>query len=232
MSRSFEKVGRGPFQILLLAQDPRLMKLMALSRERFDLYHVGRVEKALERLESAEVLMIDLPDPQGFEVLRECRRTSTISILLLSSRSDSSARLAAYKLGADDFLSRPFLSLEPSLRLEALARRARLPSSLESLRPLRIDSETKKATFKGQTVELTHREFELLTVLASEPGRNFRRAELLERVWNGTEDIDERRVDLYISRVRAKLRRPGHEDEAIRSVYGVGYRLEVEARVS
>lgn len=225
--------GASPLQILLLSQDSRLIELTSLSlpREHFDVSWTRKTESALERLDAAEVLVIDLPDPSGFEALRACRRSSPISILLLSSRTDSSARISAFEMGADDFLCKPFLSIEPGLRIAALARRARQPSSLTTVRPLKLDCHTKKATYRGRTIDLTHREFELLTVLASEPGRNFRRSELFERVWNGVEGGDERRVDLYVSRVRAKLRRPGHGD-MIRSIYGVGYRLEVGATVS
>ncbi len=89
-----------------------------------------------------------------------------------------------------------------------------------------INQENKQILFFGESVDLTNREFDLLSILASQPGRNFSRSELLDRVWGPEYSGDQRRVDLYVSRIRAKLRHP-HRDEVIRSIYGVGYRLEV-----
>lgn len=221
--------GRG--RLLLVEDDPNLIEFMAafLREDNFELVLVNDGRRALQRVrEGVELVVLDLnlPGLDGLEVLRRIRTFSPVPVFVVSARSDGSDRVTALELGADDYLTKPFLPREMVARVKALLRRARLPLNRQSPTPLVINQENKQILFFGESVDLTNREFDLLSVLASQPGRNFSRSELLDRVWGPEYSGDQRRVDLYVSRIRAKLRHP-LRDEVIRSIYGVGYRLEV-----
>lgn len=159
------------------------------------------------------------------KILRKLRQVSPVPIVVLAEDTNSTLRITALESGADDFLSRPYLNREMVARIKAVLRRSRMGSSPAPER-LQIDENGKQVSVSGKAVDLTAREFEILQVLAGEPGRNFSRGEILDRVWGPEYAGDQRRVDLYISRIRAKMHTPGHE-EIIRSIYGIGYRLEV-----
>jgi DNA-binding response OmpR family regulator len=159
------------------------------------------------------------------KILQRLRQVSPVPIVVLSDSPNSAARITALESGADDFLSRPYLNRELVARIKAILRRSRLASNRFQPEVLKIDREGKQVSVRGRPVDLTQREFEILSVLAAQPGRNFSRCEILDRVWGPEYAGDQRRVDLYISRIRSKMHTPGQED-LIRSIYGVGYRLE------
>lgn len=158
-------------------------------------------------------------------ILEKLREVSAVPIVVISDERNSSTRIRALEIGADDFLSHPYLNRELVARVQAILRRSRLAYKNLPSPKLHIDQQTKQLTVRGRAVDLTQREFEILSVLATQPGRNFSRCEILDSVWGPEYLGDERRVDLYISRIRAKMHEPNRED-LIRSVYGVGYRLE------
>lgn len=170
------------------------------------------------------VLDLQLPKVDGLEVVRRMRESSPLPILIVSARGDGEDRVAGLELGADDYLTKPFLPRELVARVKALLRRSRLPaSSALKLGPLVIDPEARRVTLDGEPVDLTPREYELLRLLSQTPGKTFSREELLDRVWGHDYCGETRRVDLHISRLRNKLSRPGRP-APIHSVWGVGYR--------
>lgn len=160
-----------------------------------------------------------------FKILQRLRQISPVPIVVLSDSPSSAARITALESGADDFVTRPYLNRELLARIKAILRRSRLAGKRFSDDILKIDRDGKQVFVRGRSVDLTQREFEILSVLAAQPGRNVSRCEILDRVWGGEYEGDQRRVDLYISRIRSKMHTPGQED-LIRSIYGVGYRLE------
>jgi DNA-binding response OmpR family regulator len=160
------------------------------------------------------------------KVLQKLRLVTPVPIVILSDEPNSSARINALESGADDVLSRPYLGRELVARVKAILRRSRLAGQDSRERLLDLNKETQQVSVRGRAVDLTQREFELLCVLASRSGRNVTREEILISVWGADYCGDQRRVDLYVSRIRAKMHEPDHED-LIRSIYGVGYRLEV-----
>lgn len=187
---------------------------------------VGDGLQALEMAESSELVILDLGLPKmgGMEVLSRVREQSRVPVLILSARSGGLERVSGLRAGADDFLVKPFIFEELLARIESLLRRARLPAtSSQSTGPLVLDLEAHQAYLLGQPVNLSPKEYDLLRVLSQTPSKTFSREELLDRVW-GPEHWDVRRVNLYVSKLRAKLRRPGLAP-LIQSVWGVGYRF-------
>jgi len=172
------------------------------------------------------VLDLGLPGLDGLEVTKRVRARSPVPILIVSARGEGADRVCGLELGADDYLTKPFLPRELVARVRALLRRSRLPSFTPvKPGPLELDFDNRRVLLDGKRVDLTPREYDLLKTLAGAPGKNFTREELLDRVW-GCEYVGEtRRVDLYISKLRAKLDRPDRP-APIRSVWGVGYRYE------
>ena len=219
-------------KILVVEDDREILDIIRLFLED-DGYEVitasdGNTALQRAREEKVELVILDLmiPGPDGLEVTRRLRAVSPIPILIVSARGEGADRVTGLELGADDYLTKPFLPRELVARVKALLRRARLPAtgSLQT-GAIILDSEARRVTLHGETVELTPLEYELLKLLMGAPAKNFSREELLDRVWGSEYLGDTRRVDLHISKLRAKLTLP---DAAcpIRSVWGVGYRYE------
>lgn len=214
-------------RILLAEDEPEQQQAVSgyLEGEGYEVVVADTGPRVLDLMDRAELLVLDLglPGLEGMEVLRRLRTQSKIPVLILSARSGGRERVQGLKTGADDYLVKPFLPEELSARVEALFRRSRLPpTSHRTTGPLVFDDEARQASLFGEPVKLSPKEYELLRTLARTPSKTFTREELLERVW-GPEHWDSRRVDLYVSKIRAKIRRPGLPS-LIHSVWGVGYR--------
>lgn len=226
-------------RILLLEDDVeiRLGLEQHLLREGFSLVPMGTGREALLALNApgakldAALLDLSLPDMDGLDVLRAIRSHATLRglpVLLVTARSEEIDRVLGLELGADDYISKPFSVRELAARLRAILRRAtpfegsERPSQL-SFGPLAVDLDMHAARVDGQLVELTRREFELLTYFLANPRRVLTREKILQQVW-GLEYLGESRtIDAHVRRVRAKI---GEEAaELIETVVGVGYRL-------
>ena len=175
----------------------------------------------------AVVLDLHLPEMDGLEVIRQLRQSSSVPVVIVSARGEAVDRVAGLELGADDYLTKPFLPRELVARLRAMLRRVQpAPAERKEVETplLVVNTDTRTVILEGEPVELTPKEYELLCLLFHAPGKTFTRDELLDRVW-GPEYVGEtRRVDLQISRLRNKLARPG-KPAVIASVWGVGYRF-------
>lgn len=172
----------------------------------------------------AVVLDILLPRMDGLSVLRRLREAGhQVPVILLTARSGLEDRVRGLNLGADDYLPKPFFAEELVARLRAVARR-RNDQSILLCGEISIDLLERRVTRAGSEVELTSREFALLTCLARSEGRVLTRTELCERVWGYHHDPGTNLVDVYIQRLRRKLKDP-QADGLIETVRGVGYRL-------
>jgi len=173
------------------------------------------------------VLDLGLPDMDGGEVVREARTFSAVPIIVASARPDESDRILALELGADDYLVKPFGIRELIARIRAVHRRLHPGdgpgSSSEALEvgALSVNTRTREVTVAGSSVELTPKEFDVLSYLASEPGTVFRRETLLSDVWDINWYGSTKTLDAHIASIRRKLGNPGW----IESVRGVGFRL-------
>ena len=180
------------------------------------------------------VLDLRLPGIDGLEICRRLRQnSSSVPILMLTSKSSELDRVVGLEIGADDYVTKPFSVLELIARVKAILRRAELArgSILKNKGVVRagavaIDPSTRCATVRGEIVDLTAKEFDLLFHFATHPGRVFRRLELLDSVWGYGHDGYEHTVNSHINRLRAKIEHDPAHPELIVTVWGVGYKMK------
>lgn len=185
---------------------------------------------ATTRAYDALVLDIMVPGRDGLSILRNLREQRlTVPIVLVTARSALNERLEGLNLGADDYLTKPFYVDELIARLHAVTRRA-AGSSLTLLQNgnVTVNLVSRETLRSGEPVELTAREFALLTYLLRSPGQMFTRAQICEHVWNYHFDPGTNLVDVYVQRLRRKLEAPG-EPSLIETIRGVGYRARAAA---
>ena len=224
-----------PTRVLVVDDEPKIRDVLRryLVADGFEVSEAVTGEAALEQVRALhpEVVVLDvrLPGKDGFEVLAELRKTSTAYVLMLTARSDEVDKLLGLTLGADDYVIKPFSPREVSARVKALLRRSRSPETADGdileLGAFRIDHGRRLVTHSGTPVDLTMLEFDLLSALASAPGRVFTRRQLLERAWGGDFFGDERVVDVHIRNLRQAMNDDAQNPKVIATVRGVGYRL-------
>lgn len=179
------------------------------------------------------ILDVMLPDLSGLDVCQQLRAAgSRTPVLMLSALDSTEDKVAGLRMGADDYLTKPFAFDELVARIDALARRGLAASP----RPARIsvgrltfDRETLAVTLDDERVELTAKELALLELLLSTPGKVFTRASILNNVWGASEDPLTNILDVYVHRLRSKLQPAGSDKAAIATVRGVGFRLDPAA---
>ena len=181
------------------------------------------------------ILDLRLPGPDGLEICRAVRRKDTYtSILMLTSKSSELDRVLGLELGADDYITKPFSVLELIARVKAIFRQVaaiendtRFSSDCVRAGPLYINAAARAVTVNDRQVDLTAREFDLLLHFATNPGRVFRRSELLDHVWGHGHEGYEHTVNSHINRLRAKIERDPADPTCIVTVWGVGYKFDV-----
>jgi two-component system, OmpR family, phosphate regulon response regulator PhoB len=226
--------------ILVVDDEPDISALVAyhLARES---YRVRTAADGLEAIRAVEteapdlvVLDLMLPGMSGLEVLQEIRRreeTRQIPVILLTARRGEEDRIVGLRLGADDYLAKPFSPQELVLRVGAVLRRVQqAPPAAKSgkvlrLGPIVLDTGAALAVVDGTELDLTPTEFRLLQTLMERRGRVQSRRQLLEAVWEVTANIATRTVDMHVQRLRTKL---GDQADWIETVRGFGYRFRTE----
>jgi two-component system, OmpR family, response regulator len=202
----------------------------ALEEQGYTVESVADGDEAYERArhERYDVIVLDimLPGRDGLSILRNLReQRNSVPVILLTARSELSERVEGLDLGADDYVTKPFYAEELIARVRAVTRRApgdRL--SILQAEGLVVNLTTREVRLGGVAVELTAREFSLLTYLMRSPGRVFPRTEILEHVWGYDFDPSSNVVEVHIQRLRKKLD-PAGEGQFIETVRGVGYRF-------
>jgi DNA-binding response OmpR family regulator len=217
-------------RILVVEDDDRVARglLTALRHAGYEVHRVGTAEAAL-KAPAADVVLLDLglPDGDGLDVLRELRRREGTAVITVTARGEERERVLGLRAGADDYVVKPFGTAELLARIEAVLRRTRAArASSESERSLRLgplvlDAATRVVTLRDVPVSLTRKEFDLLALLAEQPGAVRTRAEILQRVWQSTWQGSSRTLDVHVASLRAKLDAP----DLVETVRGVGYRL-------
>ena len=221
--------------ILLVDDEDAIQKLLTYPLER-DGYRVVQArdgEEALLRFAEEEidlvVLDIMLPKIDGLEVCKRIRAGSTVPIIMLTARDDELDKVLGLELGADDYITKPFQIREFRSRVRAVLRRAATPH-LGSKRDetidrgdVRIDLPRRTVEVRGEAVQLTFVEFELLALLASSPGVVYSRRQLLERLRGGADYREPRTIDVHVRHLREKIEREPREPELILTVRGAGY---------
>ena len=175
------------------------------------------------------VLDIMMPVLDGWDVLKQIRKTSTVPVIMLTAKGETFDKVLGLELGADDYIVKPFDPKEFIARVKAVTRRANLQeeenASIE-YDDLIINMANYTVMYKGETVEMPPKEIELLFFLASHPNKVFTREQLLQQVWDFEFFGDSRTVDVHIKRLRKKLY-DQNDNWEIKTVWGVGYKFEV-----
>jgi DNA-binding response OmpR family regulator len=210
----------------------------ALEREGFAVEVVEDGRQALTRVNQAlpDLIILDLmlPGVDGLEVCRAVRRMPTyVPIIMLTARTEDVDKVVGLELGADDYITKPFNTRELIARVRAVLRLARSRATIEETDCLRIDQleidlTGRTVTVGGQPVDLTPKEFDLLVLLASHPGRVFGRETLLEKVWGYDYLGDSRTVDVHVQRLRRKLEEDPHHPRHLLTVRSIGYKFARE----
>jgi DNA-binding response OmpR family regulator len=171
------------------------------------------------------ILDLMLPEMDGFSVCREIRRLSRVPIIMLTARGELADRIVGLELGADDYLAKPFEPRELVARIQSVLRRCRQSSAPESIAAGRvhIDRVTHTAFLDTKAIELSTNEYDLLALLASQPGRVFSRDDILQELRGMDCDAFNRTVDITVSRLRQKLGDDPRYPRLIKTVWGTGY---------
>ena len=218
-------------KVLIVEDEPKLASLVADYLKAAG-YETQCIENGLEVIPSVKanapdlmVLDLMLPGRDGLEICKELRTFSDLPVIMVTARVEEVDRLVGLEVGADDYLCKPFSVRELVARVKALLRRPRSSSLKET--GLILDEGRHEVTLDGKKLDLTPVEFRLLVALAAEPGRVFPRERLLEKLYADHRVVTDRTVDAHVKNLRRKLEevRPGAD--LVRSIYGVGYRLEL-----
>ena len=225
--------------ILLVDDEDSIQTLLTYPLER-DGYRVVQArdgEEALARFaqEDVDLVVLDvmLPKLDGLEVCKRLRSQSNVPIIMLTARGDELDKVLGLELGADDYITKPFSIREFRSRVRALLRRAGAAPAAEREEAiergeLRIDIPRRTVEVRGEQVQLTFIEFEMLVILASNPGVVFSRRELLERLRGGADYREPRTIDVHVRHLREKIERDPANPELILTVRGAGYRFRPE----
>lgn len=229
--------------ILIIEDEPKLAQLLRdyLTAAGYETIWVDHGNDAVPAFHqhAPDLVLLDLmlPGRDGLDICRELRQEGSIPIIMLTARVEEIDRLLGLELGADDYICKPFSPREVVARVKALLRRAQTYSqqtnpeaqaSSEPASALLIDSNRYQASLDGQSLTLTPVEFRMLRTLASAPGVIFSRDQLLSQLYNDHRVVADRTVDSHIKNLRRKLQTIRPEEDIIRSIYGVGYRLEID----
>jgi DNA-binding response OmpR family regulator len=226
-------------KILFVEDNRDIAKLVMINLrdKHLQVEHVADGRIGLDMALSGEyqlvILDLMLPGMDGIDVCRAMRREKVYTpVLMLTARTSELDRVLGLEVGADDYLTKPFSVPELVARVNAILRRAQeyRPEELTDSSPLnfgdlRIDPDRRQVTFRGQDIELTAREFDLLLHFASHPGRVFTRAQLLDSVWGNGYEGYEHTVNSHINRLRAKIEPDPANPCYVMTVWGVGYRF-------
>jgi DNA-binding response OmpR family regulator len=224
--------------VLLIDDDVELCSMLIeyLGKNGFHVSAAHRGDMGLkvarERCWSLILLDVMLPGMDGFEVLKQIRTTSNVSVLLLTARGEDVDRIVGLEIGADDYLPKPFNPRELLARMRAILRRSATTTPDESgvlrVQRLELDPAARKVVQNGKKLDLTDIEFALLEALMRSPGKVVAREELSESVLGRRFDPFDRSLDMHISRLRRKLAQGSSIDEQVKTIRGSGYQLAVD----
>ncbi|MFN0086277.1 MAG: response regulator transcription factor [Blastocatellia bacterium] len=230
-------------KLLVVEDDPAIQRLIGdyFRHVGYDVISAGDgdagVRMALHEKPTVMVLDLMLPKVDGLSVCRQVReRNPSLPIIMLTAKDDVVDKILGLEMGADDYLTKPFSLRELEARIKSVLRRTHARLSRpgeEELAPivrgeLRIDPGRREVTIRDRAIELTPKEFELLSLFASHPGRVYSRKYLLENVWDYTYGGYDRTIDSHINRLRAKIERDPDEPKLVLTVWGVGYKFNDE----
>jgi len=222
-------------RILIIEDEDRIREMLKeyLENEGFRITEAADGAEGLEKFKSSEfemiILDVMLPKVDGWSVCREVRRTSAVPIIMLTARGEEYDRLFGFELGVDDYLVKPFSPKELVARMKAVLRRSAGTSNNTSpdifeYKELLVNSGARKVTIAGKNIDMTPKEFDLLSFFVNNRDRVFTREQLLDKVWGYEFGGDYRTVDTHVKMLRESL---GEYRSLIVTAWGVGYKFEI-----
>lgn len=225
--------------ILLVEDDPDITRLLNLhfSRQSLQFTSCATGEEAMDKIsnERFDLIMLDvtLPDINGMDLCKKLReRNVKTPIMMLTSRSEETDKVLALELGADDYMTKPFGIFELTERIQSLLRREDKKPGIEAtkqqeffFKDLVIDFDKRKVLIRGELLKLTDKEFDILALLASHPGKTFSRNELLVQIWGVAFTGYEHTITSHINKLRLKIESDFRHPQYILTTWGKGYRF-------
>ena len=219
-------------KILVVDDESRMRKLVRdfLMKSNFDVLEAEDGEQAVEIFFAEKeialiVLDVMMPKMDGWQVCREIRAHSKVPIIMLTAKSDERDELQGFQLGVDEYISKPFSPKILVARIEAILRRTNKLTADETIScgGIVVDKAAHQVLVDGNPVELSYKEFELLTYFLENRGRALSREKILNNVWNYDYFGDARTIDTHVKKLRSKL---GEKGDMIKTIWGMGYKLE------
>lgn len=226
-------------RILAVDDDPKILKILqhTLGKEGFEVILATSGEDALQkaRHHSPDLVLLDImmPGMDGFETFQRLKaQHCDAPVIILSARSDEVDKVVGFRMGVDDYQTKPFSPTELALRVKAVLRRLGQQSNKQkqvlNFKSLMLDYNKRTVMIHNQKIELTPKEFEVLWLLASNPNQVFTKANLLDKVWDSAFYGDDNTVTVHIRRLREKLEKDPSNPSFIKTVWGIGYKFENE----
>lgn len=220
-------------KVLMVDDESRMRKLVSdfLTRKGYIVIEAGDGEEALDRFYadkdiSLVILDVMMPKMNGWDVCREFRKNSKVPIIMLTAKSDESSELNGFECGADEYIAKPFSPKILTARVDALIRRSYSIDSSEvtDVGGIIIDKAAHIVKIDGQEIDLSFKEFELLTYFVDNKGLALSREKILNNVWNYDYFGDARTIDTHVKKLRKKL---GDKGDYIKTIWGMGYKFEI-----
>ena len=219
-------------KILMVDDEARMRKLVRdfLTNKGFKVIEAADGEEAVDIFfaqKDIALILLDvmMPKMDGWEVLKTIRKYSQVPVVMLTARSEKRDELQGFSLGVDEYISKPFSPKILVARVEAILRRSNAVSSdVLEVGGIRIDKAAHQVTIDGKEVDLSFKEFELLTYFVENEGIALSREKILNNVWNYDYFGDARTIDTHVKKLRSKM---GAKGEYIKTVWGMGYKFEV-----
>ena len=221
-------------KILVVDDESRMRKLVRdfLEREGFEVLEAGDGVEAMDLFyEEKEVALVILdvmmPKMDGWQTLREIRQTSQVPVIMLTARSEERDELQGFKLGVDEYISKPFSPKILVARVEAVLRRSHAVGVGEVLEAggITVDKAAHQVKIDGKEIDLSFKEFELMAYFVENQGIALSREKILNNVWNYDYFGDARTIDTHVKKLRSKL---GDKGEYIKTIWGMGYKFEAD----
>ena len=222
-------------KILVVDDESRMRKLVRdfLVKKGYEVLEAADGEEALDLFYADKdisliILDVMMPKMNGFEVCREIREHSKVPIIMLTAKSAENDELNGFDLGADEYILKPFSPKILVARVEAILRRTNQLEEKQILAagPIQVDRAAHIVTIDGERVELSYKEFELLTYFMENEGLALSREKILNSVWNYDYFGDARTIDTHVKKLRSKM---GKHGDCIKTIWGMGYKFEVDA---
>ena len=221
-------------KILVVDDESRMRKLVRdfLVKQNFEVIEAQDGEEALDKFYADKeialiILDVMMPKINGWDVCKEIRESSKVPVIMLTAKGEESDELLGFDIGADEYISKPFSPKILVARVEAILRRAgkKGESEIMEIGGISIDKLAHQVVVDGKELELSYKEFELLTYFAENRGIALSREKILNHVWNYDYFGDARTIDTHVKKLRSKL---GSKGEYIKTIWGMGYKFEAE----